>query len=35
VSSALLTRKGELVTKEAGFTAIDDAALVIEDEAVA
>ena len=31
MSSALLTRIRELVTNEAGFTAIDDAALVIED----
>src|SRR5690349_8672288 len=35
VSSTLLTRKGEPVTNQAGPTAIDDAALIIEDEAVA
>jgi hypothetical protein len=35
VSSTLLTRIGEPVTTVAGFTAIDDAALVIEDDAVA
>jgi hypothetical protein len=35
LSSTLLTRIGEPVTNEAGFTAIDDAALIIEDEAVA
>jgi len=35
LSSTLLTRIGELVTNGVGSTAIDDAALVIEDEAVA
>ena len=35
MSSTLLTRKGEPVTNQAGPTAIDDAALIIEDEAVA
>jgi hypothetical protein len=35
VSSTLLTRIGEPVTNGVGSTAINDAALIIEDEAVA